>query len=40
MTQLSWGETKNLIAQDELIGKTATLYKDVTIADAFTLIIE
>jgi HKD family nuclease len=40
MTQLSWGETKNLIAQDELIGKTATLYKDVTVADAFTLIIE
>jgi HKD family nuclease len=40
MTQLSWGETKNLIAQDELIGKSATLYKDVTVADAFTLIIE
>ena len=40
MTQLSWGETKNLIAQDELIGKTATLYKDLTVADAFTLIIE
>jgi len=40
MTQLSWGETKKLIAQDELIGKTATLYKDVTVADAFTLIIE
>jgi hypothetical protein len=40
MTQLSWGETKNLIAQDELIGKTATLYKDVTVADAFTLMIE
>jgi len=40
MTQLSWGETKNLIAQDALIGKTATLYRDVTVADAFTLIIE
>jgi HKD family nuclease len=40
MTQLSWGETKNLIAQDALIGKTATLYRDVTFADAFTLIIE
>lgn len=40
MTQLSWGETKNLIAQDELIGKTATLFSDVTVADAFTLIIE
>lgn len=40
MTQLSWGETKNLIAQDELIGKTATLYKDATVTDAFTLIIE
>ena len=39
MTQLSWGETKNLIAQEELIGKTATLYKDLTVADAFTLII-
>ena len=40
MTQLSWGETKNLIAQDELIGKTATLYKDLTVDNAFTLIIE
>lgn len=40
MTQLSWGETKNLIAQDELIGKIATLYKDVTVTDVFTLIIE
>ncbi|MFA9193076.1 phospholipase D family protein [Flavobacterium sp. FBOR7N2.3] len=40
MTHLSWGETKNLIAQDDLIGKSATLYKDVTVADAFTLIIE
>lgn len=40
MTQLSWGETKNLIAQVELIGKTATLYKDVKVKDAFTLIIE
>ncbi|KGL63580.1 phospholipase D-like domain-containing protein [Polaribacter sp. Hel1_85] len=40
MTQLSWGETKKLIAQDELIGKTATLYNDITVADTFTLIIE
>ncbi len=40
MTHLSWGETKNLIAQEELIGKTATLYKDLTVKDAFTLIIE
>lgn len=40
MTHLSWGETKNLIAQDELIGKSATLYRDVTVSDAFTLIIE
>ncbi|OAZ04595.1 phospholipase D family protein [Flavobacterium succinicans] len=39
-TQLHWGEAKYLIAQDELIGKTATLFKDVTVADAFTLIIE
>lgn len=40
MTQLSWGVTKDLIAQDELIGKTATLYKDLTVSDVFTLIIE
>ncbi len=40
MTQLSWGETKKLIAQDELIGSTATLYRDVSVSDAFTLIIE
>ncbi|CAA0217646.1 conserved hypothetical protein [Tenacibaculum maritimum] len=40
MTQLSWGKTKSLIAQDELIGKTATLYRDLTVTDAFTLIIE
>ena len=40
MTQLSWGETKKLIAQDELIGGKATLFKDVTAADVFTLIIE
>ncbi len=39
-TQLHWGEAKSLIAQDELIGKTATLYKDLTVADTFTLIIE
>jgi len=39
-TQLHWGDAKYLIAQDELIGKTAILYKVVTVADAFTLIIE
>lgn len=39
-SQLHWGDAKVLIAQDELIGKTATLYKDVTVANAFTLIIE
>ncbi|HET8839296.1 MAG TPA: hypothetical protein VFM82_09930, partial [Flavobacteriaceae bacterium] len=39
-TQLHWGEAKVLIAQDELTGKTATLYKNVSVADAFTLIIE
>lgn len=39
-TQLHWGDAKHLIAQEELIGKTATLYKDVTVATAFTLIIE
>ena len=39
-TQLHWGEARVLIAQDELIGKTATLYKNITVADAFTLIIE
>lgn len=39
-TQLHWGEAKALIAQDELIEKTATLYNDITVADTFTLIIE
>ncbi len=40
MTQLSWGKTKNLIAQEDLIGKTATLYRNLTVNDTFTLIIE
>jgi len=39
-SQLHWGDAKVLIAQDELIGKTAILYKDVTVTNAFTLIIE
>lgn len=39
-TQLHWGETKRLIAQEELIGKTASLYKTTTESDEFTLIIE
>lgn len=40
MTSLSWGETKSIIAKDELIGCNASLYyleKDSTI---FTLVIE
>lgn len=40
MTQLSWGEAKNLVGQDELIGKTAKIYKDQTTSNVFTLIIE
>lgn len=40
MTQLSWGETKKLIAQDDLIGKTAKIYKDQRAVNVFTLIIE
>ena len=39
-TQLHWGDAKALIAQDELIGKTAKLFKDITKTDLFTLIIE
>lgn len=39
-TQLHWGKVLALIAQDELIGKTATLHKDITSENAFTLIIE
>lgn len=39
-TQLHWGEAKVLISQDELIGKTATLFKDITVRDTFTLIIK
>ncbi|MBU2940819.1 phospholipase D family protein [Lacinutrix sp. C3R15] len=39
-SQLHWGDAKFLIAQDELIGKTAVLYKDTSVANAFTLIIE
>ena len=40
MTQLSWGEAKNLVGQNELIGKTAKIYKDQTSKNVFTLIIE
>jgi len=39
-TQLHWGEAKGLIAQNELIGYTATLYRDKVVNDMFTLIIE
>lgn len=39
-TQLHWGDAKVLIAQDELIGKTAALYRDTKVSDAFTLIIK
>lgn len=39
MTQLSWGDAKKLIAHEELIGKTAFLYRTTTQSDEFTLVI-
>jgi HKD family nuclease len=40
MTQLSWGEAKKLIAHNELIGKTAYLYRTTNQSDEFTLVIQ
>ena len=39
MTQLSWGDAKSLVGQEELIGKIASLYQNIE-QDMFTLIIE
>lgn len=40
MTSLSWGSAKQLIAKEELIGKSATLYRDKTNPNEFILNIE
>ena len=40
MTELKWGEAKDLIAHTDLVGKTAFLYKTTTESDEFTLIIK
>ncbi len=39
MTQLSWGDAKSLVGQEELIGKIASLYQNAE-QDMFILIIE
>lgn len=39
MTQLSWGDAKSLVGQEVLIGKIASLYKNIE-QNEFTLIIE
>ncbi len=39
-TQIHWGEAKKLIAHDELIGKTAYLYRTTNQSDEFTLVIQ
>ncbi len=39
MTQLSWGDAKSLVGQEELIGKIASLYQNKE-QNMFTLIIE
>jgi len=39
MTQLSWGDAKTFIAHEELIGKTAFLYRTTTQNNEFTLVI-
>lgn len=38
MTSISWGSAKKIIAKEELIGKSATLYKDQK--DLFTIVIK
>ena len=40
MTSLSWGETKSIIAKEELIGCNASLYSNKEDLNIFTLIIE
>ncbi|MBI4947301.1 MAG: phospholipase D family protein [Bacteroidetes bacterium] len=40
MTSISWGKARKIIAQDKLIGKNASLYKNAKKKDEFTLIIE
>lgn len=40
MTSLSWGETKLIIAKEELIGCNASLYYYGQDSNIFTLVIE
>lgn len=40
MTSLSWGESKSIIAKDELIGCNALLYSNDEDSTSFTLVIE
>jgi HKD family nuclease len=40
MTSLSWGESKSMIAKDELIGCNALLYSNDEDSTSFTLVIE
>ncbi|MBC7553587.1 MAG: phospholipase D family protein [Taibaiella sp.] len=40
MTQISWGEAKSIIAKDELIGKTASLFSVEDFDDIFILDIQ
>lgn len=39
MTSLSWGNARSLIAKDELIGKSATLYQSENQSNKFILVI-
>lgn len=40
MTSISWGSVKALIAKEELIGKSASLFKIASSTNEFTLVIE
>lgn len=40
MTSISWGSVKGLIAKEELIGKSASLFKIASSTNEFTLVIE
>lgn len=40
MTSVSWGAAKEFIANPDLIGASANLFRDVTTNDAYTLVIE
>jgi len=40
MTSISWGAAKEFIANPDLIGASANLFRDVTTDDAYTLVIE